>query len=298
MAEVVLRVDLHCHTTASDGALSPLSLCQRAAQHGVELLAITDHDSVAGVQAARAALREQPIPALQLLAGVEYSTVWNHLGVHVVGLGIDDVHAATQAACRFFSEARRERAEMIGVRLAKLGMPGATEGALALAGAAQIGRPHFARYLLQQGYVRSEDEAFDRYLGAGKPGDIKALWPPLAEGVEWIRAAGGVPVLAHPIKYRQTATRLRKLILAFQEAGGAALEVVVGRQSADESRFLAQLCRQYGLQASVGSDFHRPGPWCELGDIAALPADCEPVWRRWQEATTEGEQSCTAMRER
>lgn len=276
-----MRVDLHCHTTASDGALSPLALCQRAAEHGVELLAITDHDSVAGIRAAREALREHPLPALRLLTGVEYSTVWNHLGVHVVGLGVDEGHAATLEACRFFDEARRTRADMIGARLAKLRMPGATEGALALAGEAQIGRPHFARYLLAQGYVRSEDEAFDRFLGSGKPGDVKSLWPPLAQVVDWIRAAGGVPVLAHPIKYRQTGARLRRLVADFAACGGGAVEVVVGRQLADESRFVAQLCTQHGLAASVGSDFHGPSPWCELGVINALPAGCVPVWERW-----------------
>ena len=276
-----MRVDLHCHTTASDGALNPLLLCQRAVDHGVELLAITDHDTVAGVQAVREQLRNNPLPALRLLNGVEYSSVWSHLGVHVVGLGIDDAHPATIAACRFFAEARRERADMIGARLTKLGMPGAVEGASALAGDAQIGRPHFARYLLAQGYVRSEDEAFERFLGAGKPGDIKTLWPELAEVVDWIRAAGGVPVLAHPIKYRLTAARLRRLVADFTAAGGQAVEVVVGRQLADESRFVGQLCRQHELAASVGSDFHAPSTWCELGEIRELPAGCVPVWERW-----------------
>lgn len=276
-----MRVDLHCHSTASDGALSPLALCQRAVERGVELLAITDHDTVAGVQAVREQLRSYPLPTLRLLNGVEYSSVWNHLGVHVVGLGIDDTHPATIAACRFFAEARRERADMIGARLAKLGMPGAAEGALALAGAAQIGRPHFARYLLAQGFVRSEDEAFDRFLGTGKPGDIKTLWPELAEVIGWIREAGGVPVLAHPIKYRQTAARLRRLVADFAGAGGQAIEVVVGRQLADESRFIGQLCQQHDLAASVGSDFHGPSPWCELGEIRELPVGCVPVWERW-----------------
>lgn len=249
----------------------------------MSLLAITDHDTVAGVLAARAQLEAAPLSsgAFTLLAGIEYSAVWNHLGVHVVGLGIDTDHPATLEACDFYNRVRRERAELIGVRLAKLRMPGATEGARALAGDAQIGRPHFARFLVAQGYVRTVDDAFNKFLGTGKPGDVKSMWPSLAEVVEWIRAAGGTAVLAHPIKYRQTGARLRRLAADFAACGGGAIEVVVGRQLADESRFIGELCRNNDLAASVGSDFHGPSPWCELGDIHALPAGCTPVWERW-----------------
>jgi len=275
-----LQVDLHSHTNASDGRLSPVELCERAIQHGVTLLAITDHDTVIGARAASEWLRTTAAQ-LHVVPAVEYSSVWSHMGVHLVGLGIDLEHPTTLSASEFFAEARMKRAEMIGARLAKLKMPDAFEGALALAGDAQIGRPHFARYLVAKGHVRSEEDAFDRYLGAGKPGDIKMLWPELGQVVDWIRAAGGVAVLAHPSKYRQTGARLRKLVAEFAACGGGAIEVVVGRQVADESRFLAQLCRQHNLEASVGSDFHAPSNWCELGEINALPEGCTPVWQRW-----------------
>lgn len=291
-----MQIDLHSHTDASDGRLTPVQLCERAIQRNLQLLAITDHDTVVGAQSAQRWLEEndarleknnaQPSllenhATLRLIPAVEYSSVWNHMGVHVVGLGIDLEHPSTRAACEFFSKSRMQRAEMIGAKLAKLKMPGAFEGALAIAGSSQIGRPHFARYLVEKKYVRTEDEAFDRYLGSGKVGDIKVLWPELAQIVEWIRAAGGVATLAHPSKYRQTGARLRKLAADFAACGGGAIEVVVGRQLPDESRFIAQLCRQNNLAASVGSDFHAPSKWCELGDINALPADCEPVWQRW-----------------
>jgi 3',5'-nucleoside bisphosphate phosphatase len=276
-----LRVDLHSHSTASDGSLSPIELCLRAAAQGVELLAITDHDTVAGYREAAAWLPGQEC-ALQLLAAVEYSCVWKNLSVHVVGLGIDSEHAATLAAGEYFHDARRQRAVLIGEKLAKLGMPGCLDGALALAGASQIGRPFFARFMVEQGYVRSEDEAFDRYLGAGKPGDIRLLWPGLAEVIAWIRSAGGVAVLAHPMKYRLTATRLRALVADFRACGGEAIEVVVGHQLPDTTAFMAQLCRQNALAGSVGSDFHKPGQaWCELGRIDNFPVGCEPIWTRW-----------------
>lgn len=249
---------------------------------GVELLAITDHDSVDGYRAACSWLQQSDTASFRLLPAIEYSSVWSTLGVHVVGLGIDSEHEATLEACRYFSTARLDRALMIGERLAKLGMPGAAEGALALAGSAQIGRPHFARYLVAQRHVRTQEEAFDRFLGAGKPGDIKMLWPELGQVVAWIKAAGGVATLAHPLKYRLTATRLRKLVTDFAACGGGAIEIVVGRQAAQDSQFLAQLAAQHGLQASVGSDFHGPGlHWSQLGQISELPKICEPVWQRW-----------------
>lgn len=285
-----MRVDLHSHTNASDGALSPPDLCRHAQRCGVDLLAITDHDSVEGYRLARNWLKEEAqransTPALSLLPAAEYSSVWSSIGVHVVGLGIDSEHPATTEACRFYSGVRRQRADMIGERLAKLGMPGATEGALALAGSAQVGRPHFARYLVAQRHVRSEEEAFDRYLGAGKPGDIKLLWPELAQVIEWIKTAGGVPTLAHPLKYRLTATRLRKLATEFAASGGEAMEVVVGRQPMQESLFLAQVAQQNRLQASVGSDFHVATTYgAQLGEVAELPKICESVWSRWVRA--------------
>ncbi|HET8710501.1 MAG TPA: PHP domain-containing protein [Spongiibacteraceae bacterium] len=277
-----MRVDLHSHTNASDGKLSPEELCQHALRCGVDLLAITDHDSVGGYRQARAWLGQRRDLSLQLLPAVEYSSVWSSVGVHVVGLGIDSDHPATVAACQYYSEARLKRAQMIGDRLAKLGMPGAAEGALALAGSAQVGRPHFARYLVMEHHVRTEDEAFDRYLGAGKPGDIKLLWPELKQVIEWIRAAGGIATLAHPLKYRLTATRVRRLVAEFAVLGGRAMEVVVGRQTAQDSHFLAQLASQHQLLASVGSDFHGVSMYgAQLGEVSDLPKICVPVWRDW-----------------
>jgi predicted metal-dependent phosphoesterase TrpH len=278
-----LRVDLHCHTNASDGALSPAALCERALERSVDLLAITDHDTLAGYREARDWLyRRAGDSSLQLLPGIEYSSVWQGVSVHVVGLGFGADHPVTLAAEEFFQRARRERAQLIGDRLARLGMPGASEGALALAGASQVGRPHFARCLVERGYVATVDEAFDRFLGAGKVGDVQATWPALAQVVAWVKEAGGTAVLAHPLKYKLTAAKLRRLVTAFAAAGGAALEVLSGRPAADGTAHLVRLCRDFGLEASVGSDFHAPGPfWSDLGDNSALPPACVPVWRRW-----------------
>jgi predicted metal-dependent phosphoesterase TrpH len=275
------RVDLHCHTRASDGSLTPAQLCERAVELRIDLLAITDHDTAAGYREARDFLAANPLP-LQLLPAAEFSCVWRNINVHIVGLGIDIESRPAHEAFVFLAQARLQRAHLIGERLDKLRMPGTCAGALALAGESQVGRPHFARYMVERGYVASVDAAFDRYLGAGKPGDIKAVWPSLEQAVSWINAAGGVAVLAHPLKYNLTGTRLRLLVSEFKAAGGGGLEVVTGRQQADWA-FLAQLSRQHELEASQGSDFHGPGlGWGDLGSIAPMPAGCTPVWRRWQ----------------
>lgn len=292
-----MRIDLHCHTNASDGNQTPAQLCRRAVELRIDVLAITDHDTAAGYREARAFLdnshdngldkafdkerladNAQP---LQLIPAAEFSCVWRNISIHVIGLGIDIDHPAAQEAFTFLQHAREQRAVMIDAKLEKLRMPGTYDGAKALAGAAQVGRPHFARFMVERGYVSSVDVAFNRYLGAGKVGDIKVMWPTLEQVVGWSNAAGGVAVLAHPLKYRLTATRLRLLIAEFAAAGGGAMEVVTGRQQQDWS-FLAQLCQQNGLEASQGSDFHGPGlSWGDLGQIAPMPSGCTPVWRRW-----------------
>lgn len=270
--------DLHSHSTASDGSLSPQALVDRARQQGVKQLAITDHDSVDGVLA----LQHSPVD-IGLIAGVELSCVWGKVLIHIVGLNIDPRAEVMARGLQQQQQARQQRACVIGQKLEKLGFSGAAEGARQLAGDSQLGRPHFARFLVEQGYVASENEAFKKYLGAGKAGDVKLMWPALHTVVSWIVDAGGVAVLAHPLHYRMTATKLRALITDFRQAGGLAVEVINGRQSADKTRTLGDLARRFDLLASLGSDFHRPGaPWSELGMMGDLPRDCVPVWSAWE----------------
>lgn len=285
-----MRVDLHTHSTASDGRLTPVELCERALAVGVDLLALTDHDTCAGflsvTDADDGAERKGPRPfrgtAMRLIAGVEYSCQWHGVGLHVLGLGIDPGHAASRAALAMLGQARQERAAIIGERLAKLGIAGAAAGAAAIAGAGQVGRPHFAQFLVDRGVVRTMNEAFDRYLGAGKRGDVKTGWPELPQVVDWVCRAGGVAVLAHPLKYRLTATRLKRVVGEFRDMGGEGLEVVSGRQTGEATAQLGRLCRQFELAASTGSDFHQPGAFsANVGEAGLLPPDCRPVWERW-----------------
>jgi len=269
-------IDFHTHSHASDGALSPAELIDQAIAAGVCQFAITDHDTVAGY---REALDERPElpPGFRLVPGVELSCVWSNMTIHVVGLNLDVDHPVLLAAMERLDAARRERAEIIAQKLDKIGIAGALDGALAEAGVSQVGRPHFASWMIAAGHVKDANQAFDKYLGAGKLGDVKTCWPELEEVVEWITAAGGTAILAHPLKYKMTRMKLRRLLTAFQGAGGEGLEVYSGRQTPDQTIDLCKLADDFGLVVSAGSDFHQHydyGP--RLGvDVTRLPAFVE-----------------------
>ncbi|MFP5429896.1 MAG: PHP domain-containing protein [Gammaproteobacteria bacterium] len=274
-------VDLHTHSTCSDGALSPAELVHRAHAAGVKVLALTDHDSVSGVPEAAATASAC---GMTLLPGLELSTLWMKFSVHVVGLGVDIREPGLVAGLAKQAAARGERALAIADRLARAKRPGAYEAALALAGndPDRISRTHFAQWLVETGAVSSMQGAFDRYLGNGKPADVPMPWMDLPSAVALIRAAGGVAVLAHPGRYPFTRTKLRTLIGLFKEAGGEALEVATATEKPDVVRYLGQLCTQFDLEASQGSDFHGPHiPWIQLGRFPVLPSECRPVWQRW-----------------
>lgn len=267
-----LKADLHTHTTASDGVLTPAELVRRAAEQGVELLAITDHDTVAAYEGLE-------VPAgLTLLSGVELSCQWHGINIHVVGLGFTLAADAMREALARQSRARDERAEIIAARLHKLGFSGALEGARRHAGGAEIGRPHFAAFLVEAGHVPDVERAFNRYLGAGKPGDVKALWPELPEAVGWIRAAGGVAVLAHPLHYKMTNTKLRRLVDDFRAAGGQAIEMAAVGAPSSQNDMLISIARARDMALSTGSDFHRPAFGVELGLARPVPNGSTPVW--------------------
>lgn len=266
--------DLHSHTLVSDGALTPINLLQRAVAKGVDVLAITDHDTID-------AYREIPaIPdTIELIAGIEFSTQWQNSGIHVLGLNIDLGSDAIKTGAKFQTEARLMRARQIGEKLAKQGINDAFSGASKLANSGYIGRPHFAQYLIDIGKVNDMQAAFKKYLGAGKAGDVKQHWADLAQIIQWIRDAGGIAVLAHPLKYKLTSTKLKRLLDDFLQSGGQGVEVVSGRQLPYQTQYMAQVCEQKNLLASCGSDFHMPSKhWAELGAFPCLPDNVTPVW--------------------
>ena len=276
-----MKIDLHMHSHYSDGELSPEALMLRAKDAGLEVVALTDHDTLDGLpQAQSAAARE----SLILINGIELSTRWGTIGVHVVGLKLDINSAALQQAVAAQQQARVARNVKIATRLEKLGARNVYQRATELAGGTQVGRPHFAQVLVHDGMVKSVAAAFKKYLGAGKAGDIRQQWPPLEDIVAIIRAAGGVAVLAHPAKYRLTRTKLRALVADFAAAGGGAIEVISGYQPSGLAKDLATLANEAGLASSCGSDFHRPGGiWQELGRFEPMPDNARPVWALWPE---------------
>lgn len=271
------KYDLHLHSTASDGTLTPGELVRQAAAAGIGTLALTDHDTVAGLDEAGRIASQLGV---RLIPGVELSVTWREKTIHVVGLGVDTANPELRRGLQELQERRRARAEEIGRRLSQYGMEDAFLGACALAGSGQLTRSHFARYLVERGYAPSSREVFERFLTRGKPGYVPGDWVPIAAGVAWIRAAGGMAVLAHPQHYRRAGMAVRRLVAEFKEAGGEAIEVVSGNGADLVSNAAAS--RRFGLFASVGSDYHGPEQsWLKLGRLPALPEDLIPVWSSW-----------------
>ncbi len=272
------RVDLHCHSNLSDGALSPQDLVALAQDRKVDMLAITDHDNIDCYN-----VIDRPADGLKIITGTELSTTWRNIGIHIVGLNMDLTNSTLLQGIDYQTKARALRAQEIDRKLEDLGFSNCLEGARRYSSGNQIGRPHFAQYLVEIGAVSNMQQAFKRYLGAGKAGDIKQQWADLGDVISWIRSAGGVAVLAHPTKYNMTRTKLCQLLEDFVQLGGEAMEVISGSQTNAITESMAKLCRQFDLLASCGSDFHAPSqPWAALGMAPKLPEHLTPVWTRWQ----------------
>lgn len=271
-----MRYDLHAHSVFSDGTLSPQEVVARAQQCGVDVLALTDHDSVAGIDAALAAARSLDIA---LVPGVEISVSWGKHLVHIVGLCIDWQHAVFLAAMQRHQQLRDERATQMAAKLEKHGVPNALAGARQFAPNGLVTRRHFAQHLVSLGIAPTLPKVFERFLRPGKPGYVATTWAPLDEAVGWINAAGGVAVVAHPHRYDMSATTRRRLAQEFLDCGGVGLEVACGGCGEDVLQSSAALAERFGLLASSGSDFHDPASnWTDLGRFHALPPNVEPIW--------------------
>ncbi|MGO4153554.1 3',5'-nucleoside bisphosphate phosphatase [Cupriavidus sp. YAF13] len=275
-----INADLHCHSTVSDGMLSPEDVAARAHAGGVAFWALTDHDEVKGQARARAAAEAL---GMRYVPGVEISVTWAGQTVHIVGLQIDPDSQVLVNGLAATRSGRAARAQDIGEALAAIGIEGAYEGALRHVGNPDlISRTHFARWLVEEGRCKTISEVFDDYLGDGCPGYVGHRWAKLADAVGWIQAAGGIPVMAHPGRYNYTQLQHDALFDEFKQLGGAAVEVVTGSHTPEQYRQYANVAHHYGLLGSRGSDFHGPGEGrIELGSLPPLPSSVTPVWHDW-----------------
>jgi predicted metal-dependent phosphoesterase TrpH len=273
--------DLHNHSTSSDGLLSPTELIELAARTGTHAVALTDHDTVDGVaEAARAAQAR----GIEFVPGVEISVSWGETTLHVVGLRVDPTAPALVAGLDSIRDGRFGRGQKIGELLAGLGFPGALEGALELARGRRdkLSRTHFARFLVERGGVKDTQHAFDKYLAKGKAAYVPHRWAGLEDAVGWIRASGGVAVLAHPGRYGLQPMMREEMLKQFGSFGGRAIEVVTGSHRPEEYALWQREALAHGFLASRGADYHGPGesPY-EPGRLPMLHASLTPVWSEW-----------------
>jgi predicted metal-dependent phosphoesterase TrpH len=275
------KVDLHTHSTRSDGRFSPTELVDLAVEQGVSLFALTDHDTLDGIVEAsqRAAEHE-----LSFIHGVELSTQWNGIPLHMVALNFSLDNAALLSIVSENQAIRLDRARLIANLLVKQGLPDLFDEAVALAGESQLGRPHFATLLVDKGFVKDTNKAFDRYLGNKKLGQLRDVWPELEDVLTALSGQDVELVLAHPKRYPLTVTKLKRLLGDFKKWGGTGIEIVSGNERPDSVRLLERLSREFNLKASVGSDYHGPfGPWMQVGKFTQIhESEVNLVWQAWK----------------
>ena len=275
-----MLIDLHSHTKASDGQLTPKELVVRAANRQVNMLAITDHDTVDGLAEAQQTIIDNKLK-LTLINGIEITSNWFNHEIHVVGVNIDPAHSGLSDLIKLQKEKRETRAVEMGARLAKAKIPDVYEGAKALAGEGAITRAHFARYLVDIGVAPTFQKVFDKYLSRGNTGYVPHDWVGLEYAIKAIHQAGGQAILAHPNGYGLSNKWMRRLLTEFKQLNGDAMEVAMGQQSPQMRLQLAIWSNEYKLLASQGSDFHFVGRWRDLGKALHLPETVNPVWADW-----------------
>ncbi|SBS32873.1 hypothetical protein MSP8886_02578 [Marinomonas spartinae] len=274
------KVDLHTHSICSDGRLSPTELVDLAVEQGVSLFALTDHDTLDGLSEARQRAERQP---LSFINGVELSTQWKGIPLHMVVLNFEPDNPALLSIVQSNQTIRLQRARRIADLLVKQGLPDLFDDAVALAGISQLGRPHFASLMVEKGIVKDANKAFDRYLGNKRLGQLRDVWPDLESVLTCLKDQNMALILAHPKRYPLTVTKLKYLLSDFKKWGGTAMEVASGNEKPDSVRLLERLSQEYALEASMGSDFHGPfGPWTQVGKFTQVnEAGLDLVHKHW-----------------
>lgn len=275
-------IDLHCHSTISDGLLAPEALVAHAASRGVKVLGLTDHDDLGGLAIAREAARQHGIAFVN---GVEISVTWKRRTLHIVGLKVDAENQALKSALAEVRTARDMRAREISAGLEKVGIEGAYEGAQKFSRQSIMTRSHFAQFLVEAGHAKNVKTVFKKYLVKGKPGFVDHQWMSLEQAVSLIAGSGGTAVIAHPGRYDLGFVNMHLLMHEFRGYGGEAIEVVTGSHTPPQYDQFAKIAHRFSLKASQGSDYHGPGlSYMEMGYLPDLPKGCVPVWQDWEEA--------------
>tara|TARA_Y100001936_G_scaffold243230_1_gene281757 strand:- start:4071 stop:4913 length:843 start_codon:yes stop_codon:yes gene_type:complete len=276
----MFNIDLHCHSRVSDGTLTPTQLVERAATRGVNMLALTDHDDLDGLDEARSIANAKNIIFIN---GVEISVTWRNRTLHIVGLGIDPKYQPLVQGLEAIRGGRVSRGIKIATQLDKFGIQGSLEGAYCYAGqGGLIGRTHFARYLVEKGYAKNIKSVFKKYLVKGKPGHVSHQWASLNDAVGWICGSGGQAVIAHPARYKLGKNLLDELLLEFRYLGGSGIEVITASHTPEQALIFAHHANRMGLFVSCGSDFHGPNEsYFDLGLTPEFPIECIPIWHNW-----------------
>jgi len=272
-----MKADLHNHSYYSDGVLSPTEVVKLASQAGCDLFSLTDHDTTDGI--AEAQLEADSLN-LNLINGVEISALWQNMAIHILGLGIDIKNDILQTGLEHNQKLRKERAEKIALGLWRSGIKDALEKTQSFSKTEMLTRTHFAQMLISEGYCKDMKAVFRRYLTGKKPGGVGVQWEGYDDVVKWIHAAGGKALIAHPLRYRMTHTKIKKMLIDFKDALGDGLEVVTGTSTLDEINLSSQWTKDYNLLASCGSDFHGwPNQRLRIGNLKDLPDTDKAIWR-------------------
>ena len=276
MNKELLSIDFHMHSTASDGVLSPTTLVELCHENNVQVMALTDHDTTEGLAEAKSVAESKGITFIN---GVELSATWNKKVLHIIGLNIDPENPELINALEDLKQQRLNRAERIAKKLNGIGISGSLEGAKKFSSGGLITRPHFAQFLVDQGHATDPQDAFKRYLGDNKKAYVSTEWPEMEKVVETIKYAGGIAVLAHPLRYKMTASWLRRLLTSFKEVGGQGMEVVCGYYTSTEIETSIGYALKFELMGSVGSDFHGHSQYSNIpGKIPPLSESIIPIW--------------------
>jgi len=275
----LMIIDLHNHSYYSDGVLSPTEVVRLAKEQECDIFALTDHDTTDGLVEAKIEARKL---GLKFVPGVEVSAMWSNMTIHILGLNIDIENEALQAGLKQHQEFRAIRALKMARGLGGAGVIGAMEKTQAVAKKGMITRTHFAQMLIQEGICKDMKSVFKRFLTGKKPGGVKSEWAQYDEVISWIHAAGGAAVLAHPLRYRMTNTKVKRMMSDLSANGCDGVEVVTGSSSSNEITLVSQWANELGLLSSSGSDYHGwPNQRIKIGKLQDLPNIDQAIWRNW-----------------